>query len=126
MDLSSVLALIKKINAGNYYGKLGKATEGTRTPDESAKAALKFIKDNPMVVPPFAEGGIQAVGSAAKLVPAIDTRPAHQALLEKAANSGNVKELQRILNSIPKTDPYKISMESIFRPMIQRALQIVK
>lgn len=44
-----------------------------------------------------------------------DTRPSHQALLEKAFNSGNKQEVNRILDSIPANDPYKKPMETLFR-----------
>lgn len=43
-----------------------------------------------------------------------DTRPTHQARLERAANAGNWEEVDSILKSIPDTDPYKASMTNLF------------
>ncbi len=42
-------------------------------------------------------------------------RPAHQAALEAAHNAGDTKQVQEILDAIPAGDPYKKSMESLFR-----------
>ena len=44
-----------------------------------------------------------------------DTRPVHQALLEKAANVGDTAKINTILDSIPASDPYKKPMETLFR-----------
>lgn len=47
------------------------------------------------------------------------TRPAHQAALEAAHNAGDFGQVKQILNSIPNSDPYKKSMESLFRDEAQ-------
>jgi hypothetical protein len=44
-----------------------------------------------------------------------DSRPAHQHLLEEAAKAGDQKKINAILDRIPKNDPYKTSMEHVFR-----------
>ncbi len=46
------------------------------------------------------------------------TRPVHQRALEEAVNNGNWDEVVKILDSIPPNDPYKASMESLFRSLI--------
>lgn len=47
-------------------------------------------------------------------------RPAHQAALEQAANSKNWVKVGQILDSIPLDDPYKQSMESLFRKFVPK------
>lgn len=47
-------------------------------------------------------------------------RPPEQIALEKAANSENWAEVRRILDSIPSDSPYKSTMESLFRPIVER------
>lgn len=48
-----------------------------------------------------------------------DSRPAHQSALEAAMARKDYQAIQQILDSIPPDDPYKQSMESLFRPMVQ-------
>jgi len=49
--------------------------------------------------------------------PVKDSRPNHQKQLEEAANTRNIPEIKKILDSIPETDPYKKPMEDLFRKM---------
>lgn len=49
-----------------------------------------------------------------------NSRPIHQVLLEKAANSGDMKGVGQILDSIPANDPYKQSMEGLFRSSVPK------
>lgn len=45
-------------------------------------------------------------------------RPAHQVALEQAVNSGDYVKVGQILDSIPPTDAYKGTMESLFRKYV--------
>lgn len=44
------------------------------------------------------------------------SRPPHQQQLEQAVKNGNREIAKTILNDIPKNDPYKQTMENLFRP----------
>jgi len=46
------------------------------------------------------------------------SRPSHQKLLEQAYKIGDRKEVGKILDSIPKGDPYKEPMEHLFRSFV--------
>jgi len=47
-------------------------------------------------------------------------RPIHQIEIEKAINSGNLKKAQQIINSLPDSDPYKKSMQSMMKMFLGR------
>lgn len=42
-------------------------------------------------------------------------RPPHQAAIEAAARLGNYAEVERLINALPDTDPYKSSMYGLFK-----------
>ena len=48
-------------------------------------------------------------------------RPWHQQALEDAMAQKDMARIRQILDSIKMRDPYKMSMESIFRPKVERA-----
>lgn len=45
---------------------------------------------------------------------ATDSRPAAQAAIEQALNANNIDEARGLIQAIPKNDPYRASMESMF------------
>lgn len=86
-------------------GLIGKSIQTDRLPKGSTERKQAMF-DTAMMPVMGLSGGVQS------------SRPIHQVLLEKAANSGDMKGVGQILDAIPATDPYKASMERLFRPHV--------
>jgi len=52
------------------------------------------------------------------------SRPAHQALIEQALNSGDVPKAQAIVDALPKGNPYKASMQSVINEFAPKAVSL--
>lgn len=111
------------------------------------------IEDIPIGMQAKPKGGMKAIGSAQEIADlekqyqtAVDSgneaeqarlaglmqqksaeagvsRPSTQVQLEQANNAGDFKKVGEILDSIPADDPFKQSMESIFRPKVEAMTQ---
>lgn len=53
----------------------------------------------------------------------MDTRPKHQQQLEQAHNAGNYVRVKAIIDRMPRNDPYRTPMTSLFADDIKQAKQ---
>ena len=62
--------------------------------------------------------GSKATPKSQGMPPHADVRPPHQAAIEQAMKAKDYTKVKQILDAIPAGDPYKASMESLFKSIL--------
>lgn len=107
----------QKIGEAKYKaGQMDKITQ------KVAKFGYKSLTDQEKKM--FTEdivkmAGTIALGTHQTNISGSGSRPWHQKALEEARNRGDFAEVSRILEQIPKNDPYRSAMYKLFEPRSQ-------
>lgn len=116
-QLSNLRGMVNQQQA-SFLGESNKITSNTVSKGKYTKDLLgKFTgskSQTPFNMPKINLNSTIPVGTHSSSV------PAHQGALEVAVKNKDWTKVSGILDNIPATDPYKVSMEKLFRPMIQK------